>query len=294
LKTFLLVAIISTPLAAIAKTGGPSIKYDKMSDSTFKFENQKTTYALTNATITSAHLMVPTTNILGGDFILLGSYWKDDMTIKDQTSGAKVKDFPIGGAYETIPAGFVWVEKAEENQWIALYRSWIHPSGKYKAMHEVVVGRAVKADFLLFGPFTKNNSKFFVKANKYPNYLSGVLIFQNRLTDGAGTFLNLDVTNSGPTQAAYGKWLENSKWEVGFNVNELNGQLDEYEGWKRGWQANIYGSYARRLTGILYANFSGGFKILQRSFNNTADDKELEFTQLGTPFFAMAIETWLE
>jgi hypothetical protein len=289
LKIFLLALLTTT--SAYAKIGGPNIKYEKMSDSTAVFEEDdtETEFDVKDASITNVNLMVPTTKVFGGDLILLGSYWKDEMTIQYEGQD------PDTLSFETLPLGGVWVEDSEENQWVGLYRSWVHPSGDFQAMHEFIVGRSVNADFLLFGSFNQNKAKLFLKVNKYPKYQAAVLIFQNRMTNGAGTFFDLDITNNGPSRAVFGQWLDNTKWEVGLNVNELNGQTEDGEGaWKRGWQGNIYGSYAHQVSGIVYANLSAGAKILNRSFNDVEEENESTYTQVGVPYVSLAVETWLD
>lgn len=291
----LLVFLSTFSLSAQAKILGPSLKYDVHADFNIDVESldenvEKTEVEIEKSSVTMLDLRVPVAEIGGGNLVVLTSYIKDEFTFTSQAQE------PNDLVYESMPLGAVWIEKGESDNWFGVYRAWTHPSGDYRAMHQAVIGRSVSADFLKFGSYNKVNARALVKFDKYPEYQSGLLGFQAELTDDDSKFLKFSLTTNGPTSLILGKWNENSKLEYGFKVFEINGQTSDSENWQRGWDGLIYGSYAQRISGIIYASFSAGAKIISRSFNDIEEDEsnERHFTKWGTPFVSLAVETWID
>ena len=278
-----------------ALTLGPNIALETNQDGDVNTEDENLKdqdISVSNNYLTFINLMAPVTDLYGGDIIFLLSYQKDEYDSQKEIAGNIVNE---KNAYESLPTGFAWIENTEKNRWIFVYKSWLHPSFKYKQANQFAIGRQIDSSFLKFGSYKQTSAYVFLRTTKFPGNDKYNLAIQGKLENGEGSQINFNMTIKGPSRLTYSLWSQNSYIETGLKVDELFGQLDNNRPtWKTGYQAKIFAAYGRQIAGPVFVNIAAGVKITNREFYDEKTGKQLSrLTQIGQPFIGLALETWL-
>lgn len=293
LKTMItiLVGFLVPAQFCFSKTSGPAI-FKEWSNRTlstalgedssnYGTENEEKVHA-GSSSYSEARLLIPAYSGNTNSIVALSSYQEDWFELNDTPN-----------TYKSLNAGFVWINSVEDTQSFFLYRAWANPERDYQPMHEMILGRGFPSLKFSIGSFQSEPTKFFIKLNKFPNYTGYTVIAATKLKTSDDKYLDLGVTNGGPTKMVFGVWNDDSNIEFGYNLLEVNAQNSESSGWLRGWHAYLFGAYGQKIYGVLYGRLSAGYKLTFRSLNSPDEDSNLDFYQIGAPFIRLSIETWV-
>ena len=261
---------------------GPYLSYSRYADATTEWESGSDDFSgeveLSEQSMTEFFIATPPIRYADYKFSFISTYFRDQ--------------FKMDGKWEinqNIAAGLF----ARDDKWNLAYRTLIHPSGKYRVAHDFIVGRAFSFPSITFGSFKKNITKFLIKHEKYPNASVTNYFAQLVYKDDAGTSLIGMISIKGPVQLTYGKLGENYHFEGGLKVRPMIGQNNESGDWHRGFYADFYAGYARKLSGIFFGRISAGYKMVERTFNSEDEFRSNVLTQEFSPFVSIGLETWV-
>ncbi len=173
-------------------------------------------------------------------------------------------------------------------------RSWFHPSSKYKSAFSLLYGQPVDIHLFDFLGYESSSAFMLGRVFKYPERLEPLLMLRTTLKDSDGSFMEIFFGTRGPSKLVKGKYTGDVLYSYGYKASEIRGQTADSSLWSFNSEIDFYGSYAKKIKGILFWSVEAGVNLSLKKIQNEDGSNLIETKSELGPYLKLGINTFID